>query len=1002
MSGKRVFNLTIGLLLVLVTSGNVPAGAQSQATTGTIEGAVTDQTGAVLPGVAISVQNVETGIVRMLLTDDRGFFRAPLLPVGRYDLSAEFTGFAKFQRMGVALTVGQTVSLNIRLSVAGTTQAVSVTEEAPLVEGTRTQVSSTVDDRAVANLPVNGRNFIDFVLLTPGVTRDVRTGDISFAGQRGTMNSLVIDGADNNNTFFGQATGRTGSGRAPFQFSQDAVKEFQVNSNGYSAEFGRAGGAVINVVTKSGTNQLHGTGFWFYRDKSLNANDVINKVAVPPRARSPYHFNQFGASAGGPIVKDEAFFFFNYDGQRNTVQNIVFLNLPPNLPADPATQTGIQRLTPLAGSWNRTQDQDTFLGKGDWQLTSNHRLSLRYNHQNYTGGGGEAGGPQNAFEHTGDSVVKTDTLNGSVSSILTSRLFNEFRAQYARDKEPGTANSANPEATILEGGQTVLTIGRNFFSPRETTIKRGQLANNLSLIAGKHNFKFGGDLNIDRILNFFPGNFSGSYRFNSLAGFVNGRPAASGERYVQAFAGEGTTGPATKPNLLEFAGYLQDDWRVKSRLTLNLGLRYDLQSVAQPATKNPSTQLASAGIDTGRIPIDKNNFAPRVGAAWRPASNSERLVMRAGYGMFFARTPSIMIGTAHSNNGLNVQTITFTGNLVPTYPNKFDSIPAGVTLPLPTIFFFDKDYVAPYTHQGHLAVEYGLVNDVSLTFTYLAVRGVHLQRSHDRNVGIPTDSTINVAGDGRVLTYKRFPSARPFTAFDRIIAFESTANSIYHGLTIELNKRYSRNFQLRGAYTWSKVIDDGPDATAVVPQGSDDAKYVQNPLDMRDDRAAGNNDQPHRLVINGIWDLRYTAGLSNAAMKRILEGWQVAGILTAQSGQPYTGLVNADLNNDGNNRSDRAPDLGRNTFRTPGTVSFDPRVTREVSVTEHARLQFIFEAFNIFNRYNPSATPATAPNAVRTTLYALTGGQLVRQSNFGQIFGTSNPRVIQFATKILF
>ena len=155
-------------------------------------------------------------------------------------------------------------------------------------------------------------------------------------------------------------------------------------------------------------------------------------------------------------------------------------------------------------------------------------------------------------------------------------------------------------------------------------------------------------------------------------------------------------------------------------------------------------------------------------------------------------------------------------------------------------------------------------------------------------------------------------------------------------------------------------------------------------------------------MINGIWDLRYTAGLSNAAMKRILEGWQVAGILTAQSGQPYTGLVNADLNNDGNNRSDRAPDLGRNTFRTPGTVSFDPRVTREVSVTEHARLQFIFEAFNIFNRYNPSATPATAPNAVRTTLYALTGGQLVRQSNFGQIFGTSNPRVIQFATKILF
>ncbi len=1002
MSRMKSFNFVFVLLLVLVTSATAHAAMQSQATTGTIEGTVTDQTGAVLPGVAVSLKSVETGIVRMVLSDDRGIFRAPLLPVGHYDVSVEFTGFTKFEQTAIALTVGQTLQLNIRLSVAGTTQAVSVTEEVPVVEATRTQVSSTVDDRAVANLPVNGRNFIDFVLLTPGVTRDVRAGDISFAGQRGTMNSLVIDGADNNNTFFGQATGRTGSGRAPFQFSQDAVKEFQVNSNGYSAEFGRAGGAVINVVTKSGTNDLHGTGFWFYRDKSLNANDVINKVAVPPRGRSPYHFNQFGASAGGPIVKDKAFFFVNYDGQRNTVQNIVFLNLPATTPSDAATQTAIQRLSPLANSWNRTQNQDTFLGKGDWQFSTNHHVSLRYNHQNYTGGGGEAGGPQNAFEHTGDSLVKTDTLNGSVSSILTNRLFNEFRAQYARDKEPGAANSANPEATILEGGQTVMTIGRNFFSPRETTIKRGQFADNLSLIAGRHNFKFGGDLNADRILNFFPGNFSGSYRFNTLAGFTSGRPTAAGERYVQAFAGEGTTGATTRPNMTEFAGFFQDDWRVSNRLTLNLGARYDVQRVAQPTTKNPSPQLAAAGIDTSRIPIDKNNFAPRVGLAWRPVSNSDRLVVRAGYGIFFARTPSIMVGTAHSNNGLNVQTITFTGNAVPTYPNKFDSMPAGATAPLPTIFVFDKNYVSPYTQQGNLAVEYGLSNDVSVTVTYLGVRGVHLQRSHDLNVGIPTDTPITVAGEGRTLVYKRFPTARPFTAFDRLIAFESTANAIYHGMTIQVNKRYSRNIQLSGAYTWSKVLDDVPDATAVVPQGSDDAKYVQNPLNIRDDRAVGGNDQPHRVVINGIWDLRYAEGVSNRVAKGILGGWQIAGIFTAQSGQPYTGLISADLNNDGNNRSDRAPDLGRNTFRAPKTVSFDPRVTREVSVIERVRLQFIFEAFNVFNRYNVSATPATSPNAVRNTLYALTGGQLVRQSNFGQILGTSNPRVIQFATKILF
>src|SRR5437773_6743478 len=334
MSGKSVLNSIILLLLLLTTNERALAGIQSQATTGTIEGTLSDQTGAVLPDVNINLKNVETGIVRVLLTDDHGLFRAPLLLVGHYDVSAEGPGFSTFQRKGVELTVGQTVTMNIQLVVAGTAQAVSVTEDVPLIEITRTQVSSTVDDRAVANLPVNGRNFIDFVLLTPGVTRDVRAGDISFAGQRGTLNSLVVDGADNNNTFFGQTTGRTGSGRAPFQYSQDAVQEFQVNSNGYSSEFGRAGGAVINVVTKSGTNDLHGSLFEFYRDKSLNANDVVN--IINGRPKSPYHFNQFGGSAGGPIQKDKSFFFFNYDGQRSKIPNLVFLNLPSGTPPDPS------------------------------------------------------------------------------------------------------------------------------------------------------------------------------------------------------------------------------------------------------------------------------------------------------------------------------------------------------------------------------------------------------------------------------------------------------------------------------------------------------------------------------------------------------------------------------------------------------------------------------------------------------------------------------------------
>ncbi len=419
-----------------------------------------------------------------------------------------------------------------------------------MIETTRTQVSSTINETAVQNLPVNGRNFIDFALLTPGVTRDVRTGDISFAGQRGTLNSLVVDGADNNNTFFGQTIGRTGSARAPYQFSQDAVKEFQVNSNSFSAEFGRAGGAVINVVTKSGTNNLHGSIFEFYRDKALNANNAIN--VLNNRPKSPYHYHQFGGTIGGPLRRNRDFYFFNYDGQRNTQPNLTFLNLPASTPGDPATQAAIQRLLPLANSWTRTLDQDVFFIKTDHEVTDRHRLSLRYNHQNFTGEGFENGGPQNSVEHTGASLVKTRSFNASWTSIYALSFFNELKLQIARDKEPGLANSANPEAIVQEAGTTVLTIGRNNFSPRETTIDRWQVANTLTWINGQHKVKGGFDFQFDDILNNFPGFFSGSYTFRTLASFAGGRPNGANEFYMQNFQGPGTSGPVTNPNVQEY------------------------------------------------------------------------------------------------------------------------------------------------------------------------------------------------------------------------------------------------------------------------------------------------------------------------------------------------------------------------------------------------------------------------------------------------------------------
>src|SRR6266705_1595808 len=275
------------LMLLLAFRGNARA---QQGTSGSIEGTVTDPQGAAISNAKLTAVSAETGLTLESSSDENGLFHFLVVPVGAYRITVERSGFAKYTA-SVTVDVGARINLPVQMALSKQTEAITVSATAPVIETTRSSVESVVNDRAVSDLPTLGRNFINFALLTPGVTTDVRTGDISFAGQRGTLNSLIVDGADNNNTFFGQTIGRTGSGRAPYQFSASAVKEFQVNSNAYSAEYGRAGGAVINVVTKSGTNDYHGSVFDYYRDKRLNANDYINEINK--RAKSPYHYDQY-------------------------------------------------------------------------------------------------------------------------------------------------------------------------------------------------------------------------------------------------------------------------------------------------------------------------------------------------------------------------------------------------------------------------------------------------------------------------------------------------------------------------------------------------------------------------------------------------------------------------------------------------------------------------------------------------------------------------------------
>jgi len=981
----------ISLVLFTVVLGIVPCKAQVDQ--GSIEGVVVDQSGARIPAARLTATNISSNAQYSVESDREGLYRFLLLPVGRYDLEITANGFSVLHRNGIQVGVGAQVDLNVALGVSVQPENLTVTDDAPIIEASRTPVSFNVDKDSVANLPVNGRNFMDFVLLTPGVARDVRTGELSFGGQRGVLNSLTVDGFDNNNTFFGQTTGGAGTGRAPYQFSQDSVQEFQVNKNSYSAEMGRAS-AVVNVVTKSGSNQFHGTGFWFYRDRGLTAFDPVLKLEDAinnTNSRKPaYHLNQFGGDVGGPISRDHLFFFFAYDGQRNAQFNDVALNLPPISDPTLFQESAIAYLTDHAERWNRGLNQDTFLLKVDWKISSRHSLSARWNKQDFDGAGIEIGGPIISFEDSGTSIVNTNTVGVSLTSALSPELVNIARFGYLVDDELGRPNSDLPRAIVGEQGQTLLILGRAPFDPRETLIHRKEIADTLLCSRGRHSWKLGTNLIFDDILNFFPGNFSGAYFFHSLENFgrslagqplITTSPGAPGDTFTQSFAGPETSGATTKPNILEASWFAEDEWRLQKNVVVSLGLRWDVQSLAKPSVSNPSA--LAIGVRTGQLDTDWNNFGPRLGLAWSPFKNS-RTVVRAGYGIFYGRTPSILVSTAQSSNGVNVSTKIFSDSSIPFYPNslcgppvEFPNCPppdTGLATPS-SIYVFAPAYEEPIVQQANVNIEHALTSNLSVNAGWEMVKGNHLERTRDINLGTPSPAAVTISTTGEIVNYLRYPSARPFSDFARISEFKSDAHSVYHALFIHVRKRMSHQFEGSVSYTYSHVIDDAPDINAVVPFGpDDDSLLVYDPKNPRIDRSSGLDDQRHLFVLSGIWQLHYANNLKPVATA-ILGGWQLSLILSASSGKPFTGLIAADLNNDSNQFTDRLPAQGRNGFNLPATWTLDPRLSKSWNIKERIRMEFMAEAFNVFNHFNVPA--------VNNAQFQLSGNQLVPQSTFG-------------------
>src|ERR1044071_843536 len=736
------------LCLFIAAAGAIAVSAQSQITSGVIQGTVTDPSGAVVPGANVEVKNLETNVTKNVSTDEDGRFSFLQLPSGRYPLTVSKQGFASLVQQDFPLTVGQTISLNLDMKVSGVEGVVTITS-IPTIDTVKTESSTTLNERAVSNLPVLGRKFEDLLTLTPNVSivQGPDGDEINFAGQRGVFNNVSLDGGDYNNGFFGE---QAGGQRAAIDIPLDAIKEFQVIATGASAEFGRTAGGIINVITKSGTNEIHGSLFHFQRLEALTANTSDGKPLTD------FHREQFGGNVGGPIKKDKAFFFVSFE---QIFENLTRANLSepiggtpcpvqaPTIGANEALingNTDCQRLA-LLNFIRTTRGQEeglpvdrsirnsAILGKVDWDLTPNNRLTISHNfdysrNENQTFDVATYGNSANGTE----GPSKINAFNANLFSTISPTKVNEFHFTYGREERPRAAIPSNVPADTAMGFATTFRFGNPFFiAPNvDETFWRTQIKDNFSIVAGRHTAKFGGEWVHSRNSQVFRGFFEGRYIFDSVTGFLRyASPAAAGGfgpnavgcsngTYVTAptpcpagstatggplllyLQGAGPTGPATDARGLsdikneDLALFAQDSWRIRPNFTATYGLRWEAQIFPEPVV--PPSQTAY-GIflndqrfpSNGRLPSPKKEFQPRVGFAWDIGSNG-RSVLRANYGIYYARQNMLSQVGSITTNGVQQQTIVRSSPGGPVWPGVVappstvtPCVAGGVTNPFP-------------------------------------------------------------------------------------------------------------------------------------------------------------------------------------------------------------------------------------------------------------------------------------------------------------------------------
>ena len=984
---------TLGAWVLLFCLAAVDAGAQTAAT---ITGSVTDSSGGVLPGVALTLQNTATRLTRSSVSDSGGHFAFAGLPAGAYELTAELQGFRRFVRQGLVLTVGETVALPVTLAVGGVEETVTVSSGPSLVNTVTSELSFLVGEQAIESLPLNGRNFTDLALLQPGVlaypSRDggsvVAHGlGMSVNGQDYRSNVYLIDGTLQNDFTNGPATSAAGTA-----LGMESIREFRVESNAYSAEFGRNFGGQINVLTKSGTNTLRGSAYEFHRNETLDAANYFDVAGKPDFAR-----NQFGGALGGPLRQNRLFYFVGFEGLREHLGRTITSFVPDDsarrgiLPDGPVDISDAVRpylaampaasgasigggLAPHTFEFEQKLDQNFFQGRIDYQPAADHQFFARY-----TLDDAEQRLPTDYPQFPRSFISTNQFFTTEYRNVLSDSTLHTARFGYSRTRigQNVEANLASPLAPFVAGRGVVGDIdvgGMQRFGPQSSANLR--LAQNvysgqydLTHTRGRHLIKAGALAERYRDFMTNPTFSLGIYTFANVRAFLENR--------ATRFVGLGAEGDISRdwPWTL-FALYAQDSFRVAPRLTVNAGLRYEWTTMPVDTGGRDSAlvNLSDPAPTVGRLFEDppRANVSPRAGAAWDVRGDGSTSV-RGGYGLYF--------------NTSNQQNLIVTVTNPPATP-RF--VIANPTFPVPpfergvgnTIRPMQWTLASPRLHVWNVSIQRVLPADFVGTIGYAGSRGTHLFRNMDVNIPEPSPGP-----DGRLFFAAGLP--RPNRNFGTIELKSSDGESWYRALIVELRRSFRDGISVQSSYTWSRS-EDTTQASTFFSDATNGTTVAFPEFEPDYNRGPSDWNTPHNWVTNLIWELPFARGASG--WRSLAAGWQVTAIGTMRSGQPLTAFVQNNWSRtqwspsiaptSGLDRPDLAPGRSpesavagrpdqwfdpaafvlqpqgtmgnspRGAFRGPDMRTLDVSSVKRVRLSGGTQLELRLEVFNVFNRAN--------------------------------------------------